>query len=62
MTLHAVDTWSERAYEGPGDPLSAVVADADRLRETNSAVLLTEYVRRAARSRLGHASPSGTAR
>ncbi|MEU8649427.1 universal stress protein [Streptomyces sp. NPDC048737] len=31
VALHVWNTWSERAYEGPGDPLNAVVADADRL-------------------------------
>ncbi|MFF9808005.1 universal stress protein [Streptomyces coeruleorubidus] len=31
LAVHVWNTWSERAYEGPGDPLNAVVADADRL-------------------------------
>ncbi|MFJ4691066.1 universal stress protein [Streptomyces sp. NPDC088766] len=31
VALHVWNTWSERAYEGPGDPLNAVVSDVDRL-------------------------------
>jgi len=33
VAVHVWNTWSERAYEGSGDPLTAVVADADHLRE-----------------------------
>ncbi|MFI9152442.1 universal stress protein [Streptomyces sp. NPDC053367] len=39
VALHVWNTWSERAYEGPGDPLTAVVADADRLREAEQHLL-----------------------
>jgi len=39
VALHVWNTWSERAYEGPGDPLTAVVADADRLREAEQRLL-----------------------
>lgn len=37
--LHVWNTWSERANEGPVDPLTAVVADIDRLRETEQHLL-----------------------
>jgi nucleotide-binding universal stress UspA family protein len=39
VALHVWNTWSERAYEGPGDPLTAVVADAERLREAEQHLL-----------------------
>ncbi|WP_243081757.1 universal stress protein [Streptomyces sp. 891-h] len=39
VALHVWNTWSERAYEGPGDPLTAVVADADDLREAEQRLL-----------------------
>ncbi|MDW4910858.1 universal stress protein [Streptomyces sp. ADMS] len=39
VALHVWNTWSERAYEGPGDPLNAVVADADHLREAEQQLL-----------------------
>ncbi|MEU2913507.1 universal stress protein [Streptomyces massasporeus] len=39
VAVHVWNTWSERAYEGPGDPLSAVVADVDRLREAEQHLL-----------------------
>ncbi|MFE7761037.1 universal stress protein [Streptomyces sp. NPDC057438] len=39
VAVHVWNTWSERAYEGPGDPLTAVVADADRLREAEQHLL-----------------------
>ncbi|MCT7356578.1 universal stress protein [Streptomyces sp. 15-116A] len=39
VALHVWNTWSERAYEGPGDPLNAVVANADRLREAEQHLL-----------------------
>ncbi|MFB8771905.1 universal stress protein [Streptomyces broussonetiae] len=39
VAVHVWNTWSERAYEGPGDPLSAVVADADDLREAEQRLL-----------------------
>ncbi|MFD7406795.1 universal stress protein [Streptomyces sp. NPDC059866] len=39
VALHVWNTWSERAYEGPGDPLTAVVADTDRLREAEQRLL-----------------------
>ncbi|MGW5136900.1 universal stress protein [Streptomyces sp. NPDC004135] len=39
VALHVWNTWSERAYEGPGDPLNAVVADAERLREAEQQLL-----------------------
>ncbi|MEU9247373.1 universal stress protein [Streptomyces sp. NPDC048385] len=39
VALHVWNTWSERAYEGPGDPLTAVVVDADRLREAEQHLL-----------------------
>ncbi|MDW4911340.1 universal stress protein, partial [Streptomyces sp. ADMS] len=39
VAVHVWNTWSERAYEGPDDPLTAVVADADRLREAEQHLL-----------------------
>ncbi|OYP19870.1 universal stress protein [Streptomyces sp. FBKL.4005] len=39
VALHVWNTWSGRAYEGPGDPLTAVVADADQLREAEQELL-----------------------
>ncbi|MFE0350983.1 universal stress protein [Streptomyces griseoluteus] len=38
LALHVWNTWSERAYEGPGDPLNMVV-DIDRLREEERQLL-----------------------
>ncbi|MEV7795941.1 universal stress protein [Streptomyces sp. NPDC087512] len=43
VALHVWNTWSESAYEGPGDPLTAVVADAERLRRAEQ-LLLDETV------------------
>ncbi|MEU3433283.1 universal stress protein [Streptomyces sp. NPDC006863] len=39
VALHVWNTWSERAYEGPGDPLSAMVVDTERLREAEQRLL-----------------------
>ncbi|MBO8185227.1 universal stress protein [Streptomyces spirodelae] len=39
VALHVWNSWSEGAYEGPGDPLTSVVADADRLREAEQRLL-----------------------
>ncbi|MFD1661114.1 universal stress protein [Streptomyces caeni] len=39
LALHVWNTWSERAYDGPGDPLSSVVVDIDRLREAEQRLL-----------------------
>ncbi|MFE9649846.1 universal stress protein [Streptomyces sp. NPDC006365] len=39
VALHVWNTWSERAYEGPGDPLNAMVADTDQLREAEQHLL-----------------------
>ncbi|MEU9075243.1 universal stress protein [Kitasatospora sp. NPDC048538] len=39
LALHVWNTRSERAYEGPGDPLTAVVVDRDHLRETEQRLL-----------------------
>ncbi|NGO42672.1 universal stress protein [Streptomyces sp. YC419] len=39
VALHVWNTWSERAYEGPGDPLNAMVADVDHLREAEQHLL-----------------------
>ncbi|MBX9365788.1 universal stress protein [Streptomyces sp. WAC04114] len=39
VALHVWNTFSERAYEGPGDPLNAVVADAERIREAEQHLL-----------------------
>ncbi|MEU8845632.1 universal stress protein [Streptomyces sp. NPDC048564] len=39
VAVHVWNTWSEHAYEGPGDPLNAMVADADRLREAEQQLL-----------------------
>ncbi|MFD5255911.1 universal stress protein [Streptomyces bobili] len=39
VAMHVYRTWSGRDHEGPGDPLSAVVADADRLREAEQRLL-----------------------
>ncbi|MGW5666140.1 universal stress protein [Streptomyces sp. NPDC003758] len=38
VALHLWNTWSERAYEGPGDPLNMVV-DIERLREAEQRLL-----------------------
>ncbi|WP_225834187.1 universal stress protein [Streptomyces sp. NK08204] len=38
LALHVWNTWSERAYEGPGDPLNMVV-DIERLREEEQRLL-----------------------
>ncbi|MCK1823277.1 universal stress protein [Streptomyces sp. XM83C] len=38
VALHVWNAWSERAYEGPGDPLNVVV-DVERLREEEQRVL-----------------------
>ncbi|MFI9617214.1 universal stress protein [Streptomyces sp. NPDC052023] len=38
VALHVWNTWSERAYEGPGDPLNVVV-DIERLREEEQRLL-----------------------
>ncbi|WP_308406922.1 universal stress protein [Streptomyces sp. AC555_RSS877] len=39
VAVHVWNTWSERAYEGPGDPLNAMVVEADRLREAEQHLL-----------------------
>ncbi|MFG2026103.1 universal stress protein [Streptomyces sp. NPDC048825] len=39
VALHVWNTWSERAYESPGDPLNAMVADVDQLREAEQHLL-----------------------
>jgi len=39
LAVHVWNTWSERAYEGPGDPLTAVVVDTKRLREAEQHLL-----------------------
>ncbi|MGQ5637892.1 MULTISPECIES: universal stress protein [unclassified Streptomyces] len=39
LALHVWNTWNERAYEGPGDPLNMVVVDIDRLREEEQRLL-----------------------
>ncbi|MCX4459747.1 universal stress protein [Streptomyces sp. NBC_01340] len=39
VALHVWNTWSERAYEGPGDPLTAVVVDAEHLRQAEQDLL-----------------------
>ncbi|MEU0217785.1 universal stress protein [Streptomyces sp. NPDC006265] len=39
VAVHVWNTWSERAYEGPGDPLNATVADAEQLREAEQHLL-----------------------
>ncbi|MFI0537469.1 universal stress protein [Streptomyces sp. WSLK1-3] len=39
VALHVWNTWSERAYEGPGDPLTAVVVDAAHLRQAEQHLL-----------------------
>ncbi|MEN3584225.1 universal stress protein [Streptomyces sp. ZYX-F-203] len=39
VALHVWNTWNERAYAGPGDPLAAVVADIDRIREAEGDLL-----------------------
>ncbi|MDK1346956.1 universal stress protein [Streptomyces sp. 378] len=39
VAVHVWNTWSEHAYKGPGDPLNAMVADADRLREAEQQLL-----------------------
>lgn len=38
LAVHVWNTWSERAYEGPGDPLNMVV-DTERLREEEQRLL-----------------------
>ncbi|OIK26290.1 universal stress protein [Streptomyces malaysiense] len=38
LALHVWNTWSERAYEGPGDPLNVVV-DIERLRAAEQQLL-----------------------
>ncbi|MFI2437170.1 universal stress protein [Streptomyces sp. NPDC018693] len=66
LAVHVWNTWTERAYEGPGDPLNVVV-DIDRLREEEQRLLddtLTPWQarypgvtveRRLVRSRVRHA-------
>ncbi len=39
VAVHVWNTWSEGAYEGPGDPLTAVVADAEHIREAEQHLL-----------------------
>lgn len=39
VALHVWNTWSERAFEGPGDPLTAVVVDVDHLRDAEQHLL-----------------------
>ncbi|MFF5185885.1 universal stress protein [Streptomyces sp. NPDC000345] len=39
VAVHVWNTWSERAYEGPGDPLTAVVTDEEHLRAAEQHVL-----------------------
>ncbi|QNE79001.1 universal stress protein [Streptomyces finlayi] len=39
VALHVWNVWSERAYEGPGDPVNAMVADIDKLREAEQHLL-----------------------
>ncbi|MFJ8145958.1 universal stress protein [Streptomyces sp. NPDC096048] len=39
VAVHVWNTWSERAYEGPGDPLNAAVVDAEHLREAEQHLL-----------------------
>jgi nucleotide-binding universal stress UspA family protein len=39
LALHVWNTWSERAYEGPGDPLNAMVTDIGHLREAEQHLL-----------------------
>ncbi|MFF8675204.1 universal stress protein [Streptomyces sp. NPDC015242] len=39
VAVHVWNTWSERAYEGPGDPLNAMVADAEHLRAAEQRLL-----------------------
>ncbi|MEU3281362.1 universal stress protein [Streptomyces antibioticus] len=39
VAVHVWNTWSEHGYEGPGDPLNAMVADIDRLREAEQQLL-----------------------
>ncbi|MFD0315993.1 universal stress protein [Streptomyces flavalbus] len=39
VAVHVWNTWSERAYEGPGDPLSTMVVDTDHLREAEQRLL-----------------------
>lgn len=39
VATHVWNTWSEHAYEGPGDPLTAVVADAERLSKAERQLL-----------------------
>ncbi|MDX2692100.1 universal stress protein [Streptomyces ipomoeae] len=43
VALHVWSTWSERAYEGPGDPLTAVVADIDHLRQAERACWMRRW-------------------
>ncbi|MFF4982378.1 universal stress protein [Streptomyces sp. NPDC001046] len=37
--MHVWNTWSERAYEGPGDPLNAMVTDIEHLRAAEGELL-----------------------
>ncbi|MEV0924562.1 universal stress protein [Streptomyces spongiicola] len=39
VAVHVWNTWSEGAYEGPGDPLTAVVTDVERIREAEQRLL-----------------------
>ncbi|MEU3252918.1 universal stress protein [Streptomyces sp. NPDC006997] len=39
VAVHVWNTWNERAYEGPGDPLPTMVVDTDHLREAEQRVL-----------------------
>ncbi|WP_073876413.1 universal stress protein [Streptomyces sp. CB00316] len=39
VALHVWNTWSERAYKGPGDPINAMVVDIERLREAEQRLL-----------------------
>ncbi len=41
LALHVWNTWSERAYRHPSDPLSAAVSDVDRLRTAEEELLYT---------------------
>ncbi len=41
LALHVWNTWSERAYRHPSDPLSAAVSDVDRLRTAGEELLYT---------------------
>ncbi|WP_426567458.1 universal stress protein [Streptomyces canus] len=39
VALHVWNSWSEGAYEGPSDPLTAVVTDVDHVREAEQHML-----------------------